>query len=75
MMNSPITADDDSRLLKESDAADLLDVSVRTLQAWRLRGAGPPYVNVGRKVRYRLRDINWWLGVNTVTHGAVASET
>jgi hypothetical protein len=41
--------------LNENQAADFLGVSVRTLQAWRVRGGGPPYVKIGRAVRYQRR--------------------
>ena len=53
-------------LLKEQDAADLLDLSVRTLQSWRMRLAGPPFVQVGRAIRYRRRDLIAWIDANTV---------
>lgn len=43
--------------LNENLAAELLGVSVRTLQAWRVRGGGPRYCKIGRIVRYRRRDI------------------
>lgn len=52
-------------LLREQDAADLLCLSVRTLQSWRIRLAGPPSVQVGRAVRYRRRDLIAWIDANT----------
>jgi excisionase family DNA binding protein len=42
----------DDVLLTEVQAAEYLALSVRTLQAWRVRGGGPPFVKVGRAVRY-----------------------
>jgi hypothetical protein len=42
-------------LLTEAETARLLCQSPRTLQAWRIQGAGPPYVKIGRCVRYRRR--------------------
>jgi hypothetical protein len=57
---------DPDALLKEQDAADLLVLSVRTLQSWRMRLAGPPFVQVGRAVRYRRRDLIAWIDANTV---------
>jgi predicted DNA-binding transcriptional regulator AlpA len=65
-MNTYLNHAEESRLLKEDAAAELMDVSVRTLQAWRARQAGPAYVRVGRNVRYRLRDIRSWIDANTV---------
>jgi hypothetical protein len=38
--------------LNENQAAEFLGVSVRTLQAWRVRGGGPQYIKLGRAVRY-----------------------
>lgn len=46
-----------SRLLTEQEAADLLAISVRTLQDQRLRGGGCPYVKLSRSVRYRADDL------------------
>jgi Helix-turn-helix domain len=53
-------------LLREQDAADLLSLSVRTLQSWRIRMAGPPFVQVGRAIRYRRRDLIAWIEANTI---------
>jgi excisionase family DNA binding protein len=48
--------------LTEGQVAEMLRISRRTLQAWRLRGGGPPYVRVGpRMVRYRAGDVLHWL--------------
>lgn len=57
---------DTDALLREQDAADLLSLSVRTLQSWRIRMAGPPFVQVGRAVRYRRRDLIAWIDANTM---------
>ena len=65
MLSISAKQDPDS-LLKELEAADLLDLSVRTLQSWRMRRAGPPFVQVGRAVRYRRRDLLTWIEANTV---------
>ena len=61
---SPIDPD---ALIAEVQAADFLRISIRTLQAWRCRGAGPAFVRVGRAIRYRRRDLLAWIEVNTVT--------
>lgn len=41
-------------LLTETEAAEYLAVSTRTLQSWRVRGGGPAFVQLGsrRAVRY-----------------------
>jgi excisionase family DNA binding protein len=52
-------------LLTEDEAADALRISVRTLQAWRMKEAGPPFVRVGRTIRYRRGHIKDWIKLNT----------
>jgi hypothetical protein len=48
-------------LMSEVQASQLLCISVRTLQGWRLRGGSPPYIKLGRGVRYRRRDLIIWM--------------
>lgn len=49
-------------LLFTAEAALLLGLSPRTLEALRLRGGGPPFVAVTPKaVRYRPLDIENWI--------------
>ena len=45
------------RLLETIHAADELGLSPRTLEGWRRRGEGPPYLKFGRRVKYRPEDI------------------
>jgi predicted DNA-binding transcriptional regulator AlpA len=54
-------------LVTEEQAAELLALSVRTLQAWRLRGAGPAFVRAGAAVRYQRKAIAEWIANNTVS--------
>ena len=44
-------------LLPEQRAAERLGLSVKTLRNWRVSGAGPCFVKLGRCVRYRDADI------------------
>lgn len=46
--------------LNESGLADRLRLSVRTLQRWRWKGRGPPYLKLGGRVVYRLEDVKAW---------------
>ena len=48
-------------LLSSADVAELLDVSMRTLEFWRYAGKGPAYVKVGKRVRYRPADVEAYL--------------
>jgi len=48
-------------LLDEVQAAQFLNVSPRTLQAWRQRGGGPQFVRISsRCLRYRRHDLLTW---------------
>lgn len=50
-------------------AADYLQVSVRTLDVWRCTRRYPiPFVKIGSRVRYRRADLDAWLASRT--HGA-----
>jgi predicted DNA-binding transcriptional regulator AlpA len=49
-------------LLTTEQAATKLGLSERTLEAWRSRGEGPPFLRVGpRRVAYSLNDLDSWL--------------
>jgi helix-turn-helix protein len=58
-MTSPIERDTRA-LTSEKDAARFLSVSQRTLQAWRALGSGPPYIKMGRAIRYCMADLIAW---------------
>jgi hypothetical protein len=59
-MQTVVPTEPTDNLITTKDAALLLAVSPRTLEAWRLRGGGPRYVCLtnGRTVRYRKSDID-----------------
>lgn len=45
-------------LLKEDEAAKFLKLSPATMQSWRARKVGPPFIALSRKaVRYRLTEL------------------
>jgi len=62
-LRNPVDID---ALLAEVYAAELLGLSSRTLQAWRIKGIGPAFVRAGRAIRYRRRDLIAWMDANTV---------
>ena len=62
---------DEAALLTEKQAARLLSISNRTLQAWRGRRAGPPFVRAGRAIRYQRAALVDWMRVNTCVPAAV----
>jgi hypothetical protein len=48
-----------NNLLTPSQAADLLGVTIGTLAVWRCTSRYPlPFVKIGRRVKYRINDIN-----------------
>lgn len=48
-------------LLNEKEVAERLGRSVKTVQKDRCYGSGPPFVKVGRLVRYRESDVDAYL--------------
>jgi predicted DNA-binding transcriptional regulator AlpA len=60
-----MTPEDDlgkNSLLTEKQISRLMGFSVRTLQAWRVRGGGPRFVKISaRCVRYRQDDLDSWV--------------
>ena len=56
---------DPDALLSETEVSDLFGISMRTLQAWRTKKGGPPFVRLGRVIRYRRKDLVRWLEENT----------
>jgi Helix-turn-helix domain len=65
---------DPDALLVETHAAQLLNLSARTLQAWRLTSRGPAFVRAGRSVRYRRRDLLAWIDANTVSSAGAGGD-
>lgn len=49
------------RLLTAAEVAEFLGVPVNSLKMWRYRRTGPPWLKVGRHVRYRRGDLERWL--------------
>lgn len=57
--------------LNEASAAALLHLSPRTLESWRAKGGGPPFVRIGsRRVGYRRTGIERWAESRTFTSRA-----
>lgn len=65
-------------ILCERDAAAYLQISPRTLQAWRVSGRGPAYLKLGASVRYSREALTRWLDAQTYASTAartVAEQT
>ena len=54
-----------SHLLNQRTLAEMLDVSERTLERMRAEGSGPRFSKAGRRVLYRLEDVEGWLETNS----------
>lgn len=53
-------ADPEPRYLDNAEAAAFLKLSPRTLEKQRVRGGGPAYCKLGRRVVYALTDLEAW---------------
>lgn len=60
-------------MLTETEAAELLNVSVRTLQGWRVRGGGPKFCRYSRLVRYVRADLLAFIEARRVSSTSEAS--
>ena len=58
---------DPDAMLYGPEAAHLSGQSNRTLEAYRSRGGGPPFVRIGRAIRYRRGDLLDWLAARRRT--------
>lgn len=48
-------------LLMEHEVADAIRVSVSSVRRWRASSQGPPFVKLGRAVRYPAKDLAQWM--------------
>ncbi len=66
-----ITATQHDPVYTDAELAPLVGVKRITLQQWRARKQGPPYVKVGpRAVRYRWSEVAAWLDAGRIVNGA-----
>ena len=49
------------RLLTPQQLADLLQVPIKTLYAWKYQGEGPRALKIGRHLRYDEDVVDTWL--------------
>lgn len=62
-----------SRLLTPPEVSEMLNLAVGTLAVWRSSGRwNLPFVKVGRRVMYQLRDVEAWIAAQTRLSGATA---
>ena len=66
----------DDFIVNENEAAELLNVSKRTLQSWRVSGTGPKFLCYSmRCFRYSIYDLAEWLESRRVRKSSEISET
>ena len=53
-------------VLSPAQASEAIGVPVRTLEQWRWRRIGPPFVKLGKRVGYRPEDVQAWLAARRV---------
>ena len=54
-------------LILTSEAAELLKLATGTLQNWRTRGGGPPYIRIGGRIVYDREATLAWARSKTRT--------
>lgn len=70
-MSATVNAMPDEDLLTPREVADLLGVSVKTVETWRKQNAGPPWFQMSERViRYRRGDVTEWLAAQRKDPGA-----
>jgi hypothetical protein len=60
-MQKGLCMDLETEINTEQKIADYLDVTLACLRDWRSRKVGPPYLKLGRLVRYKRSDVLLWL--------------
>lgn len=68
---SAVLADTTSlgRLVTSAELSSLLNIPLRTIEGWRRRRTGPPWVRAGRAVRYDVVEVADWLKRNRPSQG------
>lgn len=59
-LRSPPTTSETPEVLDVKRASRIVGLSPSTLNTLRCRGGGPPYVKLGRRVFYRVKDLRTW---------------
>lgn len=60
-----------SPLLNQNEVAEMIGVKPRTLEDWRITGAGPRFIRISKRcVRYQLDDVLTWVDARSVASTA-----
>lgn len=49
------------------EAARYLGMARSTLEKWRVYGNGPPFMKIGNRITYQIRDLESWLEAHRYT--------
>lgn len=49
------------------EAARYLGMAQSTLEKWRVYGNGPPFLKIGNRITYQIRDLEAWLDAHRYT--------
>ena len=63
--------DENDRLLTRVEVEERFGISKRFLEISAYRGEGPPFVKIGRLVRYSAHDVVAWIEAKTVVPNKV----
>ncbi len=69
-MNNETTTPVKRQLLSSQDVQEEFGIPRVTLEVWRCRRKGPPFVRIGTAIRYDRTALEAWLTANTVTPAA-----
>ena len=72
MTDTAKSLDPSCRWLTQEQLASRLDLSQRTLERMRNVGSGPRFAKVGKRVLYRLSDVEEWLAKHSFCSTAEA---
>jgi hypothetical protein len=53
-------------IITPEELAVTLGVTVSTVHGWRDQGTGPDYTRLGKRVYYRLEDVELWTSANVL---------
>jgi Helix-turn-helix domain len=70
MISKTIAGSVSKRFYSERDLAEVLGVSIKTLQGHRLRGIGAPWKKIQGSIRYPVEMVDAWLAAQPGGGGA-----
>jgi len=61
-------------MLTQGQVAEMLNVSAKSVENWRLKGTGPAFYRIEGQVRYEIRDVRAWKRQRRNAKATVKSE-